>query len=642
MRYDVPATRFPAPPSLEGALRETDFRVQERLPVICRLLPRGRNVLRPVIEQVEAAVHFVLRGGLTRPRGSRRLSQGRPRQDKGTGPCAHSETGGGKALQGRRAVGRGEPLSGRAQTGSGRGAGASDADSRLAGGARLDCSTPHPALVASSVAGTGSSDGAATLGPAMLRGARPVQDVGISAIEIYFPKNVVSQSDLEKFDSCSTGKYTVGLGQLQMGFCADNEDVVSISLTVTAALLRNYNIDPSSIGFLAVGTETLIDKSKSVKTELMRLFGDNSDIEGVDVKNACFGGTQAVFHAIDWVHANYSTEKRHAIAVLADIAVYERGPARPTGGAGAIAVLITPDAPIPFDHGLRATFMTGSWDFYKPIGGRSTEYPTVDGPVSLQSYMNALDSCYTRYKEKALRISGEDISLSAFSAAMFHSPFTRMVEKAVARLAFRDFESGRSDQNRLYEGLGALSVSSFEDREVMRSLLSASELIWKQKTSPFLELNRRIGNMYTPSLFAQLVAFLASGAVEDSSRILFFAYGSGSASAMFSAHISDRDDSRFCRMQKVCRCAIARLDDRRQCTPEAYSKTMEMREVLLACDVPAKPQAVSSELTLFPGTYYLTLLDEKYRRSYSLIPYNTDLQGHTNGITNGINGDGDM
>ncbi|KAK6049831.1 Hydroxymethylglutaryl-coenzyme A synthase family protein [Cooperia oncophora] len=113
----------------------------------------------------------------------------------------------------------------------------------------------------------------------MSPGVHPIQDVGISAIEIYFPKNVVNQTDLEKFDNCSKGKYTVGLGQDQMGFCADNEDVVSISLTVTDALLRKYYIEPSSIGFLAVGTETLIDKSKSVKTELMRLFGDNSDIE---------------------------------------------------------------------------------------------------------------------------------------------------------------------------------------------------------------------------------------------------------------------------------------------------------------------------------------------------------------------------
>lgn len=40
----------------------------------------------------------------------------------------------------------------------------------------------------------------------------------------------------------------------------------------------------------------------------MDMFGDNTDIEGVDVKNACFGGTQALFHAIDWIYANWATE----------------------------------------------------------------------------------------------------------------------------------------------------------------------------------------------------------------------------------------------------------------------------------------------------------------------------------------------
>lgn len=42
---------------------------------------------------------------------------------------------------------------------------------------------------------------------------------------------------------------------------------------------------------MEVGTETLIDKSKSIKTTLMRLFGDNTDVEGITNLNACYGGT---------------------------------------------------------------------------------------------------------------------------------------------------------------------------------------------------------------------------------------------------------------------------------------------------------------------------------------------------------------
>jgi hydroxymethylglutaryl-CoA synthase len=78
------------------------------------------------------------------------------------------------------------------------------------------------------------------------------QNVGIKAIELYFPSRVslpsleisfiwlvsqaglfflsnptslqyVAQSDLEKFLGASTGKYTIGLGQTKMSFCDDRE-----------------------------------------------------------------------------------------------------------------------------------------------------------------------------------------------------------------------------------------------------------------------------------------------------------------------------------------------------------------------------------------------------------------------------------
>jgi hydroxymethylglutaryl-CoA synthase len=67
-------------------------------------------------------------------------------------------------------------------------------------------------------------------------------NVGIKAIEIYFPSRVstthdhpqaaphllmehqyVSQADLEPFLGASKGKYTIGLGQTNMSFCDDRE-----------------------------------------------------------------------------------------------------------------------------------------------------------------------------------------------------------------------------------------------------------------------------------------------------------------------------------------------------------------------------------------------------------------------------------
>ena len=43
---------------------------------------------------------------------------------------------------------------------------------------------------------------------------------------------------------------------------------------------------------------------------------------------------------------------RYAVAVAADIAVYATGNARPTGGAGAVAMLIGPNAPLCLERGM--------------------------------------------------------------------------------------------------------------------------------------------------------------------------------------------------------------------------------------------------------------------------------------------------
>lgn len=217
------------------------------------------------------------------------------------------------------------------------------------------------------------------------------QDVGILDIEIYFPSQYVDQTELETFDGASAGKYTKGLGQTKMGFCSDREDVASLCLTVVDKLMTRTGTSYANIGRLEVGTETLIDKSKSVKSVLMQLFTDsgNSDVEGIDCTNACYGGTAALFNSISWIESS-AWDGRLALAVCADIAVYATGPARPTGGAGAVAMLIGPQAPLVLERGLRSSHVAHQYDFYKP--DLASEYPTVDGPLSIKCYLQVKSS----------------------------------------------------------------------------------------------------------------------------------------------------------------------------------------------------------------------------------------------------------
>ncbi len=168
---------------------------------------------------------------------------------------------------------------------------------------------------------------------------------------------------------------------------------------------------------LEVGTESALDRSKSIKTFLMTLFAEhgNHDIEvtcndthsqawtrilsalynsvalghssamfcsrassntvacplrlhanntqGVDSVNACYGGTAALFNAVNWVESR-AWDGRLAIVVAADIAMYAAGPARPSGGCGAIAMLIGEVTHVAFDECSRhhCAWMTNTAD----------------------------------------------------------------------------------------------------------------------------------------------------------------------------------------------------------------------------------------------------------------------------------------
>ena len=97
---------------------------------------------------------------------------------------------------------------------------------------------------------------------------------------------------------------------------------------------------------------------------------------------------------------------RWGIVVSADIAIYPKGAARPTGGIGSVAMLIGPDAPLVIED-VRSTCADHAYDFYKPnpsilfiFNIIETEYPIVDGHHSIKVYLNALEQCYKTFRDK--------------------------------------------------------------------------------------------------------------------------------------------------------------------------------------------------------------------------------------------------
>ncbi|VDC05449.1 unnamed protein product [Peniophora sp. CBMAI 1063] len=456
------------------------------------------------------------------------------------------------------------------------------------------------------------------------------KDVGILAIEMYFPLRCVSHEALEEFDGVSKGKYTIGLGQEFMACCDDREDINSFALTAVHDLLEKYNIDPRSIGRLDVGTETIIDKSKAVKTVLMDLFAasGNTDIEGVDSKNACYGSTAALFNAVNWIESS-SWDGRNAIVFAGDIAVYAEGSGRPTGGAGACAMLIGPGAPLVLQptHG---NYMANVYDFYKP--NLDSEYPRFDGPLSVTSYITALDHSYKSYRDKISKKmlskptpAPESVDLEpVFSLAdvdynIFHSPYGKQVQKAHARLLWNDFRT--LPNNPAFVGVkNAVDVlaqsyqESLTDKMLERAFIAFAKPKYDKKVAPTMAAAKRCGNMYTASLYGCLASLISAIPPQEllGKRLSMFAYGGGLASSFFVIRVKGDTSGMREKLDLEKRLAAMKV------VPcQEYTDALKLREEGHG-SVDYTPRG--AVVNVRPGTYYLESIDARYRRTYQRRP----------------------
>jgi len=197
-------------------------------------------------------------------------------------------------------------------------------------------------------------------------------------------------------------------------------------------------------------------------------------------------------------------------------------------------MLVGPDAAIILDRKVRSTYMANVYDFYKPE--LSSEYPLVDGPLSNQCYLQALDKCFQLYFEKASKQKG-NVNFDSFDAVIFHAPYCKLVQKSIARLILLHYLQNTDSQSKEsykalekyrlvllqsilnYSHLTTVTLQLFlfrnikledtyNDRELEKLLMTLSEDLFNNKTNQSLLLAREIGNMYTASLYACLISYL--------------------------------------------------------------------------------------------------------------------------------------
>jgi hydroxymethylglutaryl-CoA synthase len=192
--------------------------------------------------------------------------------------------------------------------------------------------------------------------------------------------------------------------------------------------------------------------------------------------------------------------------------------------------------------------MANTYDFYKP--NLSSEYPEVDGPVSVVTYVAALDAAYSTYKEKIARaakraqVAAEPFSLDTVDYAIFHSPYGKQAVKGHARMMFNDFVTNPQDSQyaNIPDAQTLLALphaKSLTDKNVEKTFVAASKASFAKKTNPGMACSKRLGNMYTASLYGCLASLLST--VEPSEllnkKFSLFSFGSGCASTFWTARV---------------------------------------------------------------------------------------------------------
>lgn len=199
--------------------------------------------------------------------------------------------------------------------------------------------------------------------------------------------------------------------------------------------------------------------------------------------------------------------------------------------------------------------MANTYDFYKP--NLSSEYPEVDGPVSVVTYVAALDAAYSVFKDKVAKakkmqpngVNGHTTNQTSFSLddvdyAIFHSPYGKQAVKGHARVLFNDFIANPKDPRfasipEAESFLNQTHKASLTDKNLEKTFITAGKTSFKMKVEPAMSCSRRLGNMYTASLYgclASLLSNVAPAQLKDK-RVSLYAFGSGCASSFFTLKI---------------------------------------------------------------------------------------------------------
>ena len=404
--------------------------------------------------------------------------------------------------------------------------------------------------------------------------------IGISGLAAYIPPYRVWLEDWCEWTDNQWPKIREVVGR-SFRVRGPHQSMYTMAANAVLRLIDQYDVDPTRVKFLGLGTESSTDNSagaiilKGMVDEALAARGMPSISRSCEVpefKHACLGGVYGMKGAIR--HLAFDGAGSQAIVVCADIAEYARGSSgEPTQGAGAVAMLLEEDPK------LAVVDLIGSgsasdyrlMDFRKPMlrfcGQDRSEthhvqdFPVVNGKYSTTCYIDeTLQALNDMYEKRGLN-PGE--YLRSLRNVFMHRPYRRMPETgwavsylfalgrggdaARAELAAYCEAAGIDADAMLAEMTSKPEVATFATPErlsyeayplTMAALRAfrASERFQAEvleKLSLGSNTMRDLGNLYTAALPAWMAAGFEQALTEDSlevgEEILTLGYGSGDA-----------------------------------------------------------------------------------------------------------------
>ena len=404
--------------------------------------------------------------------------------------------------------------------------------------------------------------------------------IGISGLAAYIPPYRVWLEDWCGWTDNQWPKIREVVGR-SFRVRGPNHSVYTMAANAVIRLIDQYDVDPTRVKFLGLGTESSTDNSagaiiiKGMVDEALVARGKppiSRSCEVPEFKHACLGGVYGMKGAIR--HLALDGAGGQAIVVCADIAEYARGSSgEPTQGAGAVAMLLEEDPQ------LAVVDLIGSgsasdyriMDFRKPMlrfcgqdrseSHQVQDFPVFNGKFSTTCYIDeTLHALHDMYEKRELNPSKY---LRSLRNVFMHRPYRRMPETGWAvsylfalshgngedraELASYCYEAGIDIELMLEEMLTKPEVARFADPErlnfeaypltmaALRAFRASRhfrrEILDKMKLGSDTMLD--LGNLYTAALPAWMAAGFEQALEEDSldvgEEVLTLGYGSGDA-----------------------------------------------------------------------------------------------------------------